>query len=80
MSTCALYDKVLNPYRVGLDLNTQGAQREFISCPMMFQPSTRSGTEPSSIDFSKSLKQLLSSKGNLNENPREGFGIIAALL
>ena len=61
-----------------MDLNTQGAQGEFNSRLMMFQPSTRSGAEPSSIDFSKSLTQLLTSIGNLNENPREGFGIVAA--
>ena len=38
-------DKVLNPYRVGLDLNTQCAQGEFNIHPMMLQPSTRSGAD-----------------------------------
>ena len=45
---------------------------------MTSQSSIRSRAEPSTIDFSKSLTQLLSSMGNLNENPREGFGIVAA--
>ena len=71
-------DQVLNPYRVGLDLNTQGSQGEFNSCSMTPQSSTRSRAELSSIDFSKSLTQLLSSMGNLNENPREEFAIVAA--
>ena len=71
-------DKVLNPYRVGFDLNTQEDQGESNSCPMISQSSARSRTEPSNIDFSKSMMQLLGSLGNLNENLREGFGIIAA--
>ena len=71
-------DKVLNPYRVGLDLNTQGDQGESNSRLMISQSGARSRAEPSNIDFSKSLTQLLSSMGNLNENPREGFGIDAA--
>ena len=71
-------DKVLNPYRVGLDLNTQGDQGEYNSCPMISQSGDRSREQSSNIDFSKSLTQLLSSMGNLNENPREGFGIDAA--
>ena len=61
-----------------MDLNTQGAQGEFDSRSMTSQSSTKSRAEPSTIDFSKLLKQLLSSMGSLNENPREGFGIIAA--
>ena len=38
-------DKVLNPYRVGLDLNTQQDQGEFNSCPMISQLGTRSRAE-----------------------------------
>ena len=61
-----------------MDLNTQEDQRESNSRPMIFQSGARSRAEPSNIDFSKSLTQLLSSLGNLNENPRDGFGIVAA--
>ena len=64
-------DKVLNPYRVGLDLNTQEDQGESNSCPMISQSGARSRAEPSNVDFSKSLTQLPSSLGNLNENPRK---------
>ena len=35
-------DKVLNPYRVGLDLTTQEDQEEFNSHPIIFQLGTRS--------------------------------------
>ena len=71
-------DTVLNPYRFGLDLNTQEDLGESYSCPMILQFSARSRIEPSNIDFSKSMGQLLGSLGNLNENLREGFGIVAA--
>ena len=67
-------NKVLNPYRVGLDLSTQEDQGEFNSCSMISQI----GAEPSNIDFSKSMTQLLGSPRNLNENLRKGFGIVAA--
>ena len=50
-------DKVLNPYRVGLNL------------PARIRPNT--------IDFSRSMAQLLESLNDLNENLREGFGIVA---
>ena len=70
-------DKVLNPYRVGLDLNTRENQGESNSRPMISQSSARSRAEPSNIDFSKSMTQLLGSLGNFNENLREGFGIVA---
>ena len=70
-------DKVLNPYRVGLDLNTQEDQAESNSSLMISQSGAWSRAEPSYIDFSKSLTQLQSSLGNLNENPMEGFGIVA---
>ena len=32
------------------------------------------------LDFSKSMLQLLESLGDLNENLREGFGIVAVAL
>ena len=69
--------KVLNPYRVGLDLTTQEDQGEFNSHLVISQSCARSRTETSNIDFSKSMKQLLGSLGDLNENLREGFGILA---
>ena len=45
---------------------------------MISQSSASSKAEPSNIDFSKSMTQLLGSLGNLNENLREGFGTVAA--
>ena len=39
--------------------------------------SARPRAEPSYIDFSKSMMQLLGLLGNLNEKIREGFGIVA---
>ena len=71
-------DQVLNPSRVGLDLNIQGAQGEFNSHPVAPQSGARSRVEPNFFDFSKSLTQLLNSMGNLNENPREGFAVVSA--
>ena len=62
-------DKVLNPYRVGLDLDTQEDLGEFSSCPIISLSGARSRPEPSSLDFSKSMTQLLGYLGNLNENP-----------
>ena len=44
-------DTVLNPYRVGLDLNTQEDQGEFSSCSMISQLGTRSRAEPSKVDY-----------------------------
>ena len=44
-------DKVLNSYRVGLDLNTQEGQGEFNSCSIIYQLGTRSRTEPSKADY-----------------------------
>ena len=61
-----------------MNLNTQEVLGESNSCPMISQSGARSRTEPRNIDFSKSMTQLLGSLGNLNENPREGFGIVAA--
>ena len=57
---------------------SQKDQGESNSRPMISQSSARSRTEPSNIDFSKSTTQLLGSLGNLNENLREGFGVVAA--
>ena len=71
-------DQVFNPNRVGLDLNNQGGQGRFNSCPAVPQIAARSRFESSSIDFSQPLAQILSSLGNLNENPREGFAIVSA--
>ena len=71
-------DQVLNPSRVGLDLNIQGAQGEFNSHPMAPQSISGSRVKLSSVDFSKSVTQLLNSMGNLNENPMEGFTVVAA--
>ena len=34
-----------------MDLNIQGAQGEFNSCPMISQPGTRYRAEPSNIDY-----------------------------
>ena len=71
-------DKVLNPYRVELELNNQEDQGESNSCSMISQSSPRFRTEPRTIDFSKSMTQLLGSLGNLIENLWEVFGIVAA--
>ena len=71
-------DQVFNPYRVGLDINVQGAQGEFNSRPAAPPFSARSRVEPNPIDFSKSLTQMLASMGNLNETPREGFAVVTA--
>ena len=71
-------DQVLNPYRVGLDVNIQGAQGEFNSRPAAPQFSTRSRVESSPIDFSQPFTQMLAFMGNLNENPREGFALVSA--
>ena len=61
-----------------MDLNTQEVLGETNSCPMLSQAGARSRPEPSNLDYSKSQTQLLSSLGNLNKKPREGFGIVAA--
>ena len=71
-------DKVLNSYRVGLDLTAQRNLGESDSHPSILQPNARSRIEPSNLDFSKSMAQLLGSLGDLNENLREGFGVVAA--
>ena len=71
-------DKVLNSYRVGLDLTTQEDLGESSSRPLFPQSSARFRIEPSNIDFSKLMAQLLGSVGDLNENLREGFGTVAS--
>ena len=58
-------DKSLNPYGFGLDLTIQEDQGEFNSRPMIPQSSAGSRIEPSNIDFSKSMVQLLGSLGDL---------------
>ena len=44
-------DKVLDPYRVGLDLTTQNDQGEFNSRPLILQLGTGSGAGPSNADY-----------------------------
>ena len=49
------------------------------SHPTSSQIAPRPRVESSSIDFSQSLTQILSSMGNnFNENPWEGFAIVSA--
>ena len=50
-------DKVLNPYRVGLDLTAQRNLGESDSHPSIPQPNARPRIEPSNLDFSKSMAQ-----------------------
>ena len=71
-------DKVLDSHRVGLDFTAQRNVGEFESHPSMTQPNVRPRVDPSNIDFSKSMTQLLGSLGDLNQNLREGFSIVAA--
>ena len=61
-----------------MDLTTQEDLGESNSPPMFPQSSARFRIEPSNIDFSKSMAQVLGSLGDLNENLRVGFGIVAA--
>ena len=58
------YDQVLNQNGVGLDLNNQGAQRGFSSCPAVSQFAPRPKVEWNSIDFSQWRTPILSSLGN----------------
>ena len=71
-------DKVLDPHRAGSDLTAQRNIGEFVSLPPILQSNVRSRIEPSNLDFSKSMTQFLGSPGDLNENPREGFCVVAA--
>ena len=71
-------DKVLNSYRVGLDLTAQrniGKSNTHLST---LQPNDGLRIEPRNIDFSKSMTQLLGSLGDLNQNIKEGFSVVAA--
>ena len=70
--------KVLNSYRVGLDLTAQRNLGESDSHPLIPPPTARPRIEPSNLDFSKSMAQLLGSLDDLNENFREEFGVVAA--
>ena len=71
-------DKVFNSYRVGLDFTAQRNLGESDSLPSIPQPNARPRVEPNNLDFFKSMAQLLGSLGDLNENIREGFGVVAA--
>ena len=71
-------DKVLNAYRVGLDLTAQRNLGESDSCLSIPQPNARPRFEPSNLDFSKSMAKFFGSLGDLNDNLREGVCVVAA--
>ena len=76
-------DKVLNPYRVGLDLNTQEDKVEFNFRSIISQLGTRFRTEPSNADY-KSMycrdKVLNPYRVGLDLNTQEDEGEFNVLL
>ena len=61
-----------------MDLSTQKDLGESNSRPMIPQFNYRPRIDPSNLYFSKSMAQLLGTLGDLNENLREGFCVVAA--